>query len=209
VSFYIYLKIPTKRSKPFPSFAKTFCPVKIVTGYIEFYHVKFVQVLYMILFNIVQKKCQKKGRRKNAENKSVEKVKKRKCWKERSKLRLLVCTSVWTFISICVTRLLSSFWCNFARWFFWNQSSLAYSLFASNLKFVFCACVVTSHLSYLVISTRHWISSLDCYLSSQQLEFRFLLLFIPCQAPHKSHRVRFSNLVFVQLSLLFTTNGLP
>jgi hypothetical protein len=56
----IYMKIPTKRSKPFLSFAKTFCPIKIVTGYIGFYHHKFVQVLYLILFSIVQKKCQKK-----------------------------------------------------------------------------------------------------------------------------------------------------
>jgi hypothetical protein len=73
----IYLKIPTKRSKPFLSFAKTFCPIKIVTGYIGLYHLKFLQVLYMILFSIVQKQCQKK-RRKNVENKSVEKVKEKK-----------------------------------------------------------------------------------------------------------------------------------
>jgi hypothetical protein len=69
------MKIPTKRSKPFLPFAKTFCSIKIVTSYIEFYYLKFVQVLYLILFSIVRKKCQKK-RRKNAENKSVEKVKK-------------------------------------------------------------------------------------------------------------------------------------
>jgi hypothetical protein len=124
------------------------------------------------------------------------------CCKEMSKIRLLVCTSVWTLISICVTRLLSSFWCNFAWWFSLNQSSLAYSLFASNPKSIFCACVVTSHLSYLVINTRHGISSLDCYLSLQQLEFGFLLVFIPYQALNKSHRVRFSDLYHKQIALV-------
>jgi hypothetical protein len=54
------MKIPTKRSKPFLSFVKTFCPINIVTGYIGFYHLKFVQVLYLILFSIVQKQSVKK-----------------------------------------------------------------------------------------------------------------------------------------------------
>jgi hypothetical protein len=87
----IYLKIPTKRSKPFLSFVKTFCPIKIVAGYIGFYHLKFVQVLYLILFSIVEKVSKKEERMLK---KSVEKVKKRKCWKERSRIRLLVRTSV-------------------------------------------------------------------------------------------------------------------
>jgi hypothetical protein len=63
VPFYIYLKIPTKRSKPFLSFAKTFCPINIVTGYIGFYHLKFVPVLYLILFSIVQKSVKKREER--------------------------------------------------------------------------------------------------------------------------------------------------
>jgi hypothetical protein len=39
-----------------------FCPIKIVTGYIEFYHLKFMQVLHLILFSIMQKKVSKKER---------------------------------------------------------------------------------------------------------------------------------------------------
>jgi Ni,Fe-hydrogenase I cytochrome b subunit len=56
----IYLKIHTKRSKPFLSFAKTF---NIIDGYIGFYHLKFVQVLYLILFSIVQKSVKKREER--------------------------------------------------------------------------------------------------------------------------------------------------
>jgi hypothetical protein len=75
VPFYIYLKIPTKGSKPFLSSAKTFCN-KIVTGYIGFYHLKFVQMLYLILFSIVQKKCQKKREERTLKTKVLRKLKK-------------------------------------------------------------------------------------------------------------------------------------
>jgi hypothetical protein len=182
---FIYLKILTKRSRPFLSFAKTFVLLRLLLVILGIIILNLCKCYIWSCFVLCKKKCQKK-RRKNAEKRSVEKVKKIKCWKERSRIRLLVCTSGWTFISICVTRLLSSFWCNFSGCFSLNQSTLAYSLFASNLKSVFYACAVTLHLSYLVISTRHWISSLDCYLSLQQLEFRLLFVFIPYQAPHKA-----------------------
>ena len=41
------------------------------------------------------------------------------------------------------------------------------------------------HHSYLVTSTRHWISSLDCYLTLQQLEFRSYVVKIGTE----THRV--------------------
>ena len=156
-----------------------------------------MQVLYLVLFSIVQKKESKEKRK--------EKLKKKLCWescKRKDKDQIVGVHKYWIFISSYVTSLLYSFGVIFARRFRVNHLSLASSLFASSLN-LFCVCVASS---YLVISTRHWISSLDCYLTLQQLDFRLPLVYYPYQAPEKkTHHIRFADLVFAQLSLLLTT----
>jgi hypothetical protein len=59
-------------------------------------------------------------------------------------------------------------------------------------------CLIHLYSLYLVVSTRHWSSSLDYDLALQYLEFILhSLCIIPHQAPHKSHRHRNIDLVFV------------
>ena len=153
----------------------------------------------IVISDLVQYRAKKRVKRKEER-----KVKKKLCWescKRKDKDQIVGVHKYWIFISSYVTSLLYSFGVIFARRFRVNHLSLASSLFASSLN-LFCVCVASS---YLVISTRHWISSLDCYLTLQQLDFRLPIVYHPYQAPHKTHRIRFADLVFAQLSLLLTT----
>ena len=58
-------------------------------------------------------------------------------------------------------------------------------------------CLIYLHHSYPVVSTRQRTSSLDCYLTLQQLDFRLHSLCItPYQAPHTSHCNRYSLVLY-------------
>ena len=58
-------------------------------------------------------------------------------------------------------------------------------------------CLIYLHHSYPVVSTRQRTSSLDCYLTLQQLDFRLYSLCItPYQAPPTSHRNRYSLVLY-------------
>ena len=116
------------------------------------------------------------------------------CWescKRKEKDQIVGMHKYWILISSCVTSLLYSFGVIFAMRFRVNHLSLASSLFASSLKLLLRV-LHRLYFPYLVISTRHWISSLDCYLTLQQLDFRLPLVYHPYQAPHKNHRVPFA-----------------
>ena len=103
-----------------------------------------------------------------------------------------MCTSAESFISSSTTSLLSLFGAKLWLGLIATLASQSYSLFASVLKFL-CVCVIYLYTSNLLISTRQRTSSLDRYLTLQQLEFRLHSLCItPHQAPHKNHRNRYS-----------------
>ena len=103
-----------------------------------------------------------------------------------------MCTSAESFISSSVTSLLSLFGAKLWLGLIATLAFQSYSLFASILKFL-CVCVICLYTSNLLISTRQGTSSLDRYLTLQQLEFRLHSLCItPHQAPHKNHRNQYS-----------------
>ena len=103
-----------------------------------------------------------------------------------------MCTSAESFISSSTTSLLSLFGAKLWLGLIATLASQSYSLFASILKFL-CVCVIYLYTSNLLISTRQRTSSLDRYLTLQQLEFRLHSLCItPHQAPQKNHHNRYS-----------------
>ena len=103
-----------------------------------------------------------------------------------------MCTSAESFISSSATSLLSLFGAKLRFGLTATLASQSHSLFASILKFL-CVCVIYLYTSNLLVSTRQRTSSLDCYLTLQQLEFRLHSLCItPHQAPHKNHLNRYS-----------------
>ena len=123
-----------------------------------------------------------------------------KLWKKSWKIGLFMCTSAESFIS-CITRLLSILWCEILLGFDCNTCILSILLVCIKSEISLRVCLINLHHSYLVVSTRHWTSSLDCDLALQYLEFRLhSLCIIPHQAPHKSHHHRNTDLEFAQPS---------
>ena len=86
-------------------------------------------------------------------------------------------TSAESIISSCATSLLSLFGGKLWLGLIATLASQSYSLFASILKFI-CVCVIYLYTLNLLISTRQRTSSLDCYLTLQQLKFRLHSLLI-------------------------------
>ena len=145
-------------------------------------------MLYLILFSIVQKKRVKKRRgKKSCKKNCVEKVA-----KERRRIRLLYAQVLKVFISSCTTSLLSLLVWNFDWVWLQHLHPNHIPCLHQLWNFSLCVCVIHLYLAYLAVSTRQRTSSLDCYLSLQQLEFRLPLVYHPYQAPHKNHRVRFA-----------------
>ena len=139
--------------------------------------------------------CQKKELRKvEKEMLKDQLVYVHKCWKFSYQVVQLVCYSCWCKILVgsdhktCIPIIL---------------------LVCINFEISLRMCVIDLHLSYLLVSTRQRTFSLNCYLTLQQLEFRLYSLYIIShQAPHKSHRNRYSSLVFALPSLSVTTTYL-
>ena len=154
----------------------------------------------VVVLSSIKKVCQKR-RRKNSANKL------RKVEKEKLKDRLVYVHKCWKFSHqvvqpVCYLCLVQNFGWVWAQHLHPNHTPCLHQLW----NFFARVCDrFTSH-SYLVVSTRQGTSSLDCYLTLQQLEFRLHSLCItPHQAPHKSHHNRYSGLVFASLPLLVTT----
>ena len=153
---------------------------------------KCASVISDLIFSSIKKVCQKKKEERKVAKKRVEKS----CeWRvERS-----VCYmhKFWNLSSSCTTRLLSIPWCKILLGFDCNTYILSILLVCIKSEFSLRVCLIHLHHLYLVVSTRHWTSSLDCNLALQYLEFRLhSLCIIPHQAPLKSHRNRNADLVF-------------
>ena len=115
-----------------------------------------------------------------------------------------MCTSAESFISSSTTSLLSLFGAKLWLGLIATLASQSYSLFASILKFL-CVCVIYLYTSNLLISTRQRTSSLDRYLTLQQLEFRLHSLCItPHQAPHKKTIVIGTLCSCIRLAITFS-----
>jgi len=145
-----------------------------------------VQVLYLIpIKKVEERKVQKKR---------VEKTK--SCEKKVEDQFVYECTSVEVFIELH-TRLLSLLWCKILLRFDCNTCILSIILVCIKSEISLRVCLIYLHRSYLVVSTRQRTSSLDCYLTLQQLDFRLHSLCItPYQAPHTSHRNRYSLVLY-------------
>ena len=131
--------------------------------------------------------------------KKKEKLKKKsweKLWKKSWKISLLY-AQVLKFSSSCSTRLLSIICCKTLLGLDCNTCILSILLVCIKSKLSLRVCLINLHYSYLMVSARHWSSSLECDLVLQYLEFRLHSLWIILhQAPHKSHHHKNADLVF-------------
>ena len=143
-----------------------------------------MHVLYLSLCLVLSKKSVSKKREL------------RKVVKEKLKISWFMCTRAESFHIKWVTRLLSLFGANLVgsdR----NTCIPIILLVCIKSEISLRVCLIYLHHSYPVVSTRQRTSSLDCYLTLQQLDFRLHSLCItPYQAPHTSHRNRYSLVLY-------------
>ena len=143
--------------------------------------------------SIISDPCKKVEERK-VQKKRVEKTK--SCEKKVKDQFVYKCTSVEVFIELH-TRLLSLLWCKIFLRFDCNTCNLSIILVCIKSEISLRVCLIYLHRSYLVVSTKQRTSSLDCYLTLQQLDFRLHSLCItPYQAPHTSHHNRYSLVLY-------------
>ena len=134
--------------------------------------------------------CQKK-RRKKSFLKKWEKL-----WKKSWKISFVFVHKCWKFHQlhnqIAIHPLVQIF-----LGFDCNTFILSILLVCIKSEISLRMCLIHLHRSYLIVSTRHWTSSLDYDLALQYLEFKLSSLWIiPHQAPHISHRNWYADLVF-------------
>lgn len=147
------------------------------------------------MFSSIKKKCVKKKREERKVAKKKERVEK-DCERIVEDQFVYVHVLKVYHIKLC-NQLAIRVWCKILVGFDRNTCIPIIFLVCINSEISLRVSVIHLYLSYLVVSTRQSTSSLDYYLTLQQLEFRLHSLCItPHQAPHTSHRNRYSGLVF-------------